>query len=316
MNLKEIICLIPVFNDWESLSQLLKEIGKEADLHKMYRFSAIVINDGSTEPLKSNLSNKNIDVEVIDLKLNIGHQRAIAVGIQYISNEIVDKLRSKGTQGHVIVLDGDGEDKPSDIISMVQKADDKIVFAKRVKRSEGFGFKVGYYFYKLIFKILTGKSIDFGNYSSIPFALLNNVALLPNLWNHYASSIAESRIMFSTHPTERGKRYAGKSKMNTMNLIIHGFSSISIYFDKLCFRVLKFSFILMLFCLMLIAFVLYSKLFTDNAIPGWASSLILIVLSIVIQLFSVTFIILLFQLSTRKIITPPNKKLYLDFINK
>ena len=315
MDKNEIICLIPVYNDWESLSILISDIEKEAELNTDYSFSAVVINDGSTE-LNNLVLGKKIQVEVVDLKLNIGHQRAIAVGVQYVLNEKVKSLNKSGVQGHVIILDGDGEDKPSDIISMVKKADNKIVFAQRVKRSEGIGFKTGYYFYKLIFKLLTGKKIDFGNFSAIPFTLLNQVAILPNLWNHYASCIAESRINIEVVPTERGNRYAGKSKMNTANLIIHGFSSISIYFDILCFRVLKFSVYLMVFCALLIGFVLFKKLFTESAIPGWASSLILIVLSMVIQLFSVTFIILLLQLSSRKIINPPNSELYKKFINK
>ena len=295
MNVNEIICLIPVYNDWESLSMLLSDIAKEAEVNSDYSFSAVVINDGSTELKKDDIFQKNIHVEVVDLKLNIGHQRAIAVGIQYVLNERVKDLTTSGVKGHVIVLDGDGEDKPSDIISMVKKAENKIVFAQRVKRSEGIGFKTGYYFYKLIFKLLTGKKIDFGNFSAIPFSLLSQVAILPNLWNHYASCIAESKINIELVPTERGNRYAGKSKMNTANLIIHGFSSLSIYFDILCFRVLKFSVYLMIFCALLIGFVLFKKMVTDTAIPGWASSLILIVLSIVIQLFSVTFIILLLQ---------------------
>lgn len=315
MNKSEIICLIPVYNDWESLSILISDIEKEAELNPDYRFSAVVINDGSTE-LNNNTFENSIHVEEVDLRLNIGHQRAIAVGIQYILNERVEGLNKLDFKGHVIVLDGDGEDKPSDIISMVKQAENKIVFAQRVKRSEGIGFKTGYYFYKLIFKLLTGKKIDFGNFSAIPFSLLNQVAILPNLWNHYASCIAESRINIDVIPTERGKRYAGKSKMNTANLIIHGFSSISIYFDILCFRVLKFSVYLMVFCALLIGFVLFKRLFTESAIPGWASSLILIVLSMVIQLFSVTFIILLLQLSSRKIINAPNRELYKQFINK
>ncbi|HZW62695.1 MAG TPA: glycosyltransferase [Flavobacteriaceae bacterium] len=312
MHKREIISLIPIFNDWESLSFLIADIEKEAKLNTEYRFSAVVINDGSTE-LNNFVLGSNIPVEIVDLKLNIGHQRAVAVGIQYILNE---KVKNFNSEGHVIVLDGDGEDKPSDIISMVKKADNKIVFARRVERSEGIGFKTGYFFYKLIFKLLTGKKIDFGNFSAIPFNLLNQVAILPNLWNHYASSIAESRIKIDTIPTKRGNRYAGKSKMNTTNLIIHGFSSISIYFDILCFRILKFSVYLMIFCALLIGFVLFKKLFTESAIPGWASSLILIVLSMVIQLFSVTFIILLLQLSSRKIINAPNSELYKQFINK
>lgn len=310
---KKVICITPVFNDWESFSFLIKEIREQADINSDFEFSILAINDGSTEVNKYDLTDEKITIEIVDLKTNVGHQRAIAIGIQYVANKIKNNQEE---QGHVVILDSDGEDKPSDIIPMVKKAKNKIVFAQRVKRSESLGFKMGYFFYKLIFELLTGKKISFGNFSAVPFSLISQIAILPNIWNHYASSISESRLPIGVYPTNRGTRYAGKSKMNTMNLIIHGFSSISIYFDKLCFRVLKFSFFLIIFFSLIIGFVFYNKLFTDNAIPGWASSLILIVLSIVVQLFSVTFIILLFQLSFRKSITPPNSELYKSFINE
>lgn len=314
MNLSHVICLVPVYNDWESLSFLISDIDKVALENKNYVFSIVVVNDGSSEIKPFSINRDAISVEIVDLKLNIGHQRAIAVGIQYILNKKIAGFEKADLKGHVLVLDGDGEDKPSDILPIIKKAEDKIVFAQRVKRSEGSSFKIGYFFYKAIFKLLTGKSINFGNFSAIPFSLLSKVAILPSLWNHYAGSIAESKIPQGVHPTERGTRYSGKSKMNFSSLIIHGFSSISIYFDILCFRVLRFAFISMLLCCIGIGYILFQKLFTDNAIPGWASSLILIVLSIVIQLFSVTFIILLLQLRSRKEINLPDETQYLKFI--
>jgi hypothetical protein len=314
MNLHSVICLIPVYNDWESLSFLIRDIEGLALENKSYVFSIVAVNDGSSEIMPASIHSDKISIEVVDLKLNIGHQRAIAVGLQYILNKKIVGFEEPDLKGHVLVLDGDGEDKPTDILPMVEKAQNKIVFAQRVKRSEGNSFKIGYFFYKLIFKLLTGKSINFGNFSAIPFSLLSKVVILPSLWNHYAGSITESKIPQGVHPTERGTRYFGKSKMNLSSLIIHGFSSISIYFDILCFRVLRFAFISMVFCSIGIGYILFQKLFTDNAIPGWASSLILIVLSIVIQLFSVTFIILLLQLRSRKEIVAPNDSLYLSFI--
>jgi hypothetical protein len=55
-------------------------------------------------------------------------------------------------------------------------------------------------------------------------------------------------------------------------------------------------------------------MFTHNAIPGWASSLIFIISGIILQLFSVTLIVLLLQLSSRKNINAPDVTIYLDFI--
>ena len=113
---------------------------------------------------------------------------------------------------------------------------------------------------------------------------------------------------------DRGKRYKGVSKMNFNSLIIHGLSSIAVYFDFLSLRILRYSLYGIGICFVSVLFILYQKLFTDNAIPGWASSLILIISGIILQLFSVTLIVLLLQLSSRKNISAPNPKIYKDFI--
>lgn len=88
--------------------------------------------------------------------------------------------------------------------------------------------------------------------------------------------------------------------MNLNSLFLHGLSSISVYFYLLSIRILKLSLHGIGVCLLAVTYILYQKLFTEYAIPGWASSLILIISGIILQLFSVTLIVLLLQLSSRK----------------
>ena len=64
----------------------------------------------------------------------------------------------------VIVIDCDGEDEPAAINELLKKREYEIVTVKRGKRSESFFFKLSYVFYKLIFRFITGKTIDFGCY--------------------------------------------------------------------------------------------------------------------------------------------------------
>ncbi|MBD3724697.1 MAG: hypothetical protein IE891_07955 [Flavobacteriaceae bacterium] len=135
-----------------------------------------------------------------------------------------------------------------------------------------------------------------------------------NLWNHYSGGIIQAKIPYDKVLLDRGKRYRGQSKMNFNNLVLHGLSSISVYFDLLSVRILKLSLYGIAICLVAVFYILYQKLFTSNAIPGWASSLILIISGIILQLFSVTLIVLLLQLSSRKNIQAPNTKIYKDFI--
>jgi len=311
-NIKKIYCVTPVYNDWESCKILVEHIEQlQLKLSEQYKFCLIVINDGSSEDNNSLDKTSEIPITIINLKINIGHQRAIAVGLQYLYNEIEDF-------DFVIVMDSDGEDKPEDIPALLLKSQQlekhKIIFAQRKKRQESLMFKIGYFFYKYLFLFLTGQKINFGNFSLIPKSLLGKVVHQNNIWNHYSGGIIQSKIPFDKVLLDRGKRYQGVSKMNFNNLIIHGLSSIAVYFDFLSLRILRYSLYGIFICFISVLYILYQKIFTNNAIPGWASSLTLIISGIILQLFSVTLIVLLLQLSSRKNISAPNPKIYLDFI--
>lgn len=301
---------MPVYNDWQSFAILAKQLVKiQQESKEQYTFSIVAVNDGSFEV--RNHEQIDLPVTVLDLKVNIGHQRAIAVGLQYIYNEKID-------YDYVVVMDCDGEDKPEDIITLLEKSvtekSSKIIFAQRKKRQESIVFKTGYFFYKYLFYFLTGQKINFGNFSVIPKTLLGKVVHQNNIWNHYSGGIIQSKIPFDKILLDRGKRYQGVSKMNFNNLIIHGLSSIAVYFDFLSLRILRYSLYGIGLCFLSVMYIFYQKVFTTNAIPGWASSLILIISGIILQLFSVTLIVLLLQLSSRKNINAPNPKIYLDFI--
>lgn len=310
MNKTKIICITPVFNDWESFEILVKQLKKIQDSNS-FKIKILAINDGSTDVYIKDNPEFGLDLQIVNLKINIGHQRAIGVGLQYVFNEEND-------YDYVVVMDSDGEDKPEHIVELFSKAEEekskKIIFAQRKKRTESFVFRIGYFFYKAIFKFLTGQTINFGNYSIIPKQLLSKVVHQGNLWNHYSGGIIQAKIPYDKVLLDRGKRYRGQSKMNFNNLVLHGLSSISVYFDLLSVRILKLSLYGIAICLVAVFYILYQKLFTSNAIPGWASSLILIISGIILQLFSVTLIVLLLQLSSRKNIQAPNTKIYKDFI--
>ncbi|MDI9256108.1 glycosyltransferase [Flavobacterium sedimenticola] len=307
---KKIYCIAPVYNDWESFDILLAHIAKlQNNDREAYQYALIAVNDGSNE--EHQIAHPSLPITILHLKVNVGHQRAIAVGLQYVYNEIQDA-------DYIVVLDSDGEDRPEDIPALLEKANvegqRKIIFAQRNKRQESVLFKTGYFFYKSLFHYLTGQKISFGNFSVIPVKLLGKVVHQSNIWNHYSGGIIQSKIPYDMVLLDRGKRYKGVSKMNFNNLIIHGLSSISVYFDQISIKILRLSLIGIVLCFLSVMYVLGEKLFTNYAIPGWASSLILIISGIILQLFSVTLIVLLLQLSTRKNISSPNSKIYLDFI--
>ena len=231
----KIYILIPVFEDFSCILILYKRL---KNVFKNYDLNFLIIDDGSYSQLdiKYKLSSEE-DIKFLTLSQNVGHQRSIAIGLCFLS-ELNDG-------DFTIVMDGDGEDNPEDAIKLVNQSlnegKDKIVFARRDVRSEPLLFKLGYIFYRILFRLLTGKNIKFGNFSVIPCNLLKRIIGIPEIWNHYASAILMAGIPKSEVSTKRGGRIYGRPKMNMISLVMHGLNSISIFCDILLLRVFLFS---------------------------------------------------------------------------
>ena len=205
---EQIIILTPVYNDGESLNILLNELAVSLKEFADAKFSVLVIDDGSTDNLEIKVPSL-FSLQVLHLQRNIGHQKAIAVGLAYIKENLpCDK---------VLVMDSDGEDKPEDAAVLVRHSisnSDKIIFAQRKSRQEGTEFRFFYRIYKLAFRILTGKRIAFGNFLLMPKPVLDKAVYYSEIWNHIAGGIIKTGLPYTFIATNRGKRYAGKSKMN------------------------------------------------------------------------------------------------------
>jgi glycosyltransferase involved in cell wall biosynthesis len=258
---ERITIVIPIYNDWQSLSLLLNKISDQ--LSSSFReIKVIVVNDASTENPYFPVALKNIRLEILHLRSNLGHQKAIAIGVAYLAEH--------GEQNVVVIMDGDGEDDPSDISLLVNEHEKNslcIVFAKRNKRKDGVLFSLFYVIYKIIFKIFTGKSINFGNFCLIPSNRISAIAHITEIWNHFSGGIIKSNFPYKTVSLNRKKRLAGKSKMNLVSLVIHGISSISIYIDVVSVRLLIFFGGLILASFSGIISVVILKIYTDLAIP-------------------------------------------------
>jgi polyisoprenyl-phosphate glycosyltransferase len=231
----------------------------------------------------------------LELNVNVGHQRAIAVGMCYIAESITSAEL-------VVVMDSDGEDNVEDIPSLISEAQrqdyQKIIFANRDKRSEPRIFRIYYFFYRILFRLLTGKKVRFGNFCCVPRKILSRIIHIADLWNHYSSSVIKN-IPYSTIPSVRSKRNFGKSKMDTTRLILHGLSAISLYLDVIGVKFLRLSFLILIGIVLALPIILYIKYFTNLAIPGWASYIVAILLNMIITILLFTFILLLQLLNNR-----------------
>ena len=234
--MNKIKILIPVYNDWQSVFELLKNIHSEA-LALDGDFSVIIVNDASTEnkpDFSGDLSNLK-SIRIINMKENRGHARCNATGLKYISE--------KEDFDYVILMDGDGEDRPEELSLLIEKIKDcpnEVVTANRVKRSEGFIFKFCYLAHKYLTLVFTGQSIKYGNYTCLPKSAVNAMIKEPATWSSFSGSLAKTVKDKKSIPSERGTRYFGPSKMSFINLLKHSLSIIAVFKTTLLIRSILF----------------------------------------------------------------------------
>jgi glycosyltransferase involved in cell wall biosynthesis len=228
--------LTPVYNDWTALSTLIAALDRELASRRRAA-TLLVVDDGS--PQQSTgidaVDASALDtIEILHLRRNLGHQRAIAIGLAY--------LEAGETPDTVVVMDGDGEDRAEDVNRLLDTLEaeggSRVVFAERTRRSEGLVFASLYWAYRFVHLLLTGERVRVGNFSAVPRHLLRRLVAVSDLWNHYAAAVFHARIPFTTIPTVRGTRYAGSSQMNFVSLVAHGLSAMSVFGDRIGVRLL------------------------------------------------------------------------------
>ena len=230
--MKKFIILIPLFNDWKSVSRLLNEIDINVSSWAA-DVSVIIVNDASTEKRSGIQFNfKKIKlVKILNMKKNTVHQRCIAAGLKYIcKNEDFDR---------VIIMDADGEDRPEELNDFFKKAQENpsmTITGNRFKRSETIIFKVLYEVHKLLTLMFTGKLIKFGNFSCLPKNHVEKLIQKSYLWNSYSSSVVKTISDRTFIDSIRGSRYVLPSKINFRGLIFHSLSIISVFRNSVIVR--------------------------------------------------------------------------------
>jgi hypothetical protein len=293
-----VLVLMPVRDDWVSAAELCRRIERTIS-PDVCRMEIILVDDGSEQRCNGHDFQMGLGVvraiKVLRLRRNLGHQRAIAIGLAH-----VHRTTDCDT---VIVMDADGEDTPEGVAQLLRaycdSGGEKVIFAERGRRSESLAFRVSYQLYKLLHRSLTGIRVRVGNFSILPAPFLSTMVVMSELWNHYAAAVIRSKLPFSMIPIARGTRIAGTSKMNFVSLVAHGLSSMSVFGDIVGVRVLIGSLGGSFLAGLGVVFVLTIRIVTDRAVPTWASYATGTLAVVMIQLITIATIFTFFMLSNR-----------------
>ena len=203
----------------DGISEKMIDLQKTAEI--------LIINDFSSVKPKKFKQYKNIKkIKIVNLKENLGSQKAISVGLNYLN---------QNTQNSIItILDSDGEDDVNKIPVMIENAEkneNKIVVSSRTKRQENFFFKFAYFFHKILTLLFTLKWISYGNFSSFNSKQLKNILKNNSSWLAISSCIAKNCKIIKVK-AERKKRLIGISKLSIMGLVSHSLRVNAVFLKR------------------------------------------------------------------------------------
>ena len=227
----KLIVVTPVYEDVEASSRLFKELAAQFGRD----IFVVAVDDGSVkQPVDiASIENAGLAGVVLKLRRNVGHQRAIAIGLGYVSEHVQPEQR-------VVVMDSDGEDLPSTIPSLLAGLESDqvdVVVAQRKSRVETFRFKAFYAVYKRFFSLMTGHGISFGNFMALKPHAVKRLVVMQELSIHVAGAVLTSKLRAGLCSLDRGRRYAGQSKMNFVGLALHGFKALMVFAEDVLVRV-------------------------------------------------------------------------------
>lgn len=234
------IILIPVYDDWKSLNKLLLKLKKNLKNERKIDNEILIVNDNSNQ--KPDINSKRLKIfkkiKILSLNKNFGSQIAIAVGLNY--------LKSQKGNFYITVMDGDGEDSPKEIKTMLKRAmkfKDYVITSNRKKRKESLLIIYLYKLHLLITFLFTFKWISFGNFSTfnkknLKKILLNNYAL----YAHSSAVLKNCKI--KRLYAKREKRFYDKSKLGIFSLLDHSFRVNSVFYKNIILSSILYSLII------------------------------------------------------------------------
>ena len=228
MSKKKHIILIPVYNDNKSLNKLLQIIDTHLQIIVDFETEIIILDDKSTDKivLESQKFSNLKKIGILRVKENIGSQKVIAVGLNY--------LRNIKENFFVTVMDSDGEDNPTEIARMLELAlqnTDSVITSNRKSRNDSIFIKILYRIHLLITFLFSFKWITFGNFSSFSSKNIEKILYDNSAWFAFSSSVIKNCKIKRLY-AKREKRYFDKSKLGLLKLIEHSIRVNAVFSNR------------------------------------------------------------------------------------
>ncbi len=279
--------VIPCYNEEEVLhetsSRLLELVSLLIDKEKISKDSLIYfVDDGSKDKTWRSieeLSAKYAAIKGIKLSHNRGHQNALLAGLFTAEGDVL------------ISIDADMQDDIAVIEKMIDKyyEGSEVVYGVRKKRTTDTAFKraTAEGFYKIMH--LMGVEIIFNHadYRLLSRKLIEHLKEYKEVNLFLRAMIPSIGFKSSNVYYDRVERFAGESKYPLKKMLSFAWDGITSFSIMPLRFITATGFAIFIGTLFMSFWILGTKLFTDNAIPGWASTVLPIYFIGGIQLLSI-----------------------------
>lgn len=241
MSARKLWVVSPCFFDAGPFRRLHGEARKALEPLGLETSFVLVDDSAGQDPDVASLASLG-DVRIVALPYNMGHQAALVYALRRLAPEIA-------AEDLVVTMDSDGEDRPEDLPVLLrpllaEPANlNKIAIARRTRRSESLAFKVLYFGFKLLFRLLAGTVVRNGNFVAFRGWFLKELIHHPHFDQCYASTFVSLPLQAESVPLPRGPRYAGTSKMGYMGLLTHGVRMLMPFSERIAVRGMAGSFV-------------------------------------------------------------------------
>lgn len=264
--MKFISIVVPVFNEEDNIEHFYIEICKVMATLP-YRFELVFVDDGSRDSsvfILDRLASKDERVKPLYLVRNFGHQVALTCGLDHALGDAV------------ITMDGDMQHPPTFLPKLIEKWEQGYEVVQTIRKTtEGVSWlknATSSLFYRLM-NLLSKVKIQPGGSD---FRLLDQSVV--NSFRCYKERARFIRGIIGAIGYKQiqiefvaPKRYAGNSKFSIKKMLHFALDGITAY-SKIPLRFAFYIGIVFGFISLIVtSHVIYIKLFTEEAVPGWAT---------------------------------------------
>ena len=281
----DLSAVVPVFNEEQGLVELHRRLSA-ALLASGLSSEIVLVNDGSRDQsavVLDDLAVKNPSVTVVHLSRNFGHQAALAAGLAHARGRAV------------VVLDADLQDPPELIPALVEQWQQgfQVVYAQRVnRRGEPLSKRLFAWLYYRVVRRLADVDlpVDTGDFCLMDRVVLDQLTAMPEHHRYIRGLRTWVGFRQTAVPFERAARHAGEVKYTfrkSLGLALNGIFSLSTAPLRaatwLGILISAGSFGLALWAI-------YQKLSGRFTVPGWASTVVIVLFLGGVQLLTIGII--------------------------